>query len=76
MLIMSLVCRIVRAGSLCVCVCAYRSVSTCLSLCFKVVELAGGPRSHISPQDSARVLISELFLRVAPFVMFFVICLC
>lgn len=72
MLIMSLVCRIVWCF---VCVCAYRSVSTCLSLCFRVAELSGGPRPHVSPQDSGTVLISELFFCVAAFVMVFVICL-
>lgn len=72
MLIMSLVCRVVRAGALCS---ACRSVSTCLSLYFKVAELSGGPTSQISPQDSATVLISKLFLCVPPFVIVFVACL-
>lgn len=66
MLIMSLVCRVVRDGALCS---AYRSVSTRLSLYFKVVELSGGPGSQISSQDYATVLISKLFLCVAPFVI-------
>lgn len=54
----------------CVYVCAYRSVGTCLSLCFGVAELSGGPGSYISPQDFATVLISKLFFCVAAFVVF------
>lgn len=72
MLIVSLVCRVVRAGALCS---TYRSVSTCLSLYFKVAELSGGLTSQISPQDCATVLISKVFLCVSPFVIVFVACL-